>query len=292
MEALFEQLQDDTRSFWQNPSAGGGRGIRRLDAMPSPDDFFRDYVATSTPVVISSGGTASSPAACFKAAAGDAASRGSAWDDVSTLIGRRRRRRSALDDDGDDDNDDGLEVTVDFTPDGRGDCVVDVARSNMVLSSSDHCCGSNGSGGGGSSSSNSGSNGSNGNSGRGGGSGTGEVGETGQGSGNSVNHTGDAAAGLGNDSTTAVFVKPEERRVNFETFLGMLSEKSTAAASSVSSVGSGSSSSTPRSSSDDTVGEVPYLSHQVRGAHRRTSMYYTCVLSCAVKPVCELRHVC
>eukprot|EP00903_Cladosiphon_okamuranus_P016618 g15329.t2 len=96
MEELFEQLQDDTRSFWQSPSAG----VRRLDSMPSSSDFFRDYVATSTPVVISGGASA-----CLKA------SRGS-WDDLPSLA----RRGGAND----------LEVTVNFTPDGRGDCVVDV----------------------------------------------------------------------------------------------------------------------------------------------------------------------
>ncbi|CAN0008064.1 unnamed protein product, partial [Pylaiella littoralis] len=242
MEELFEQLQDDTQSFWQSPSAGGGGGggIRRLDAMPSPADFFRDYVATSTPVIISSVGTASS-AACFKAAA-----HCSTWEDVSTLVGRGRRGL-----DGDDDD---LEVTVDFTPDGRGDCVVDVARSMMLSSSSSSSNGISSKGG----------------------SKTSDVGKQEQGSGGSSNRPGNAT-GFGGDSpaaaaaaggggkeavpgTTAVFVKPEERRVNFETFLGMLSETATTA-SSVSSIG-GSSSTLRSNSSDDTDGEVAYLSHQ------------------------------
>ncbi|CAM9590057.1 unnamed protein product [Ectocarpus sp. 8 AP-2014] len=96
MEELFEQLQDDTRSFWQHPSSG----VRRLDTMPQPAEFFRDYVATSTPVILSGGG-------CFKGGG-----RRSCWDDLASLAGR---------------DSEGLEVTVDFTPDGRGDCVVDVA---------------------------------------------------------------------------------------------------------------------------------------------------------------------
>lgn len=214
MEELFEQLQDDTRSFWQSPSAG----VRRLDKMPSPSDFFRDYVATSTPVIISGGAST-----CLKA------SRGS-WDDLPSLAGR-----------GGSGN---LEVTVDFTPNGRGDCVVDVPRS-MFSDANSNTSRDDAAGGGvsvrqeeSSSCSTSGT----------------------AGAGGVVDATcsklapaaaPEATVSAAAAGTTAVFVKPEERRMEFETFLGMLS----AEGGSGNSCGSG---------VDGGGGEgVPYLSHQV-----------------------------
>lgn len=49
MEEIFEKLQDDTRSLWVSSS------VRRLKHMPSPTVFFKDFVATSTPVIIEGG---------------------------------------------------------------------------------------------------------------------------------------------------------------------------------------------------------------------------------------------
>lgn len=51
MEELFDTLQDDTQSLWLNPQSS----VRRLRQMPSPITFFKDYVATSTPVIIEGG---------------------------------------------------------------------------------------------------------------------------------------------------------------------------------------------------------------------------------------------
>lgn len=51
MEQLFETLQEDTQSLWQNPHGS----VRRLRRMPSAGTFFREYVATSTPVIIEGG---------------------------------------------------------------------------------------------------------------------------------------------------------------------------------------------------------------------------------------------
>lgn len=51
MEELFKTLQEDTQSLWQNPHGS----VRRLRRMPSAATFFRDYVATSTPVIIEGG---------------------------------------------------------------------------------------------------------------------------------------------------------------------------------------------------------------------------------------------
>lgn len=203
MEELFEQLQDDTRSFWQSPSSG----VRRLDTMPLPADFFRDYVATSTPVILSGGG-------CFK---GDG---GSCWDDLSSLAGR---------------DSEGLEVTVDFTPDGRGDCVVDVGESMLSecpTSDADVERNSNTEGD--------------------------AVGVEGSRrscrTGGAVNGGAAAAASC----SRAVFVKPEERRMKFETFVSTLLMEAAARAG-------GESSSTRECASGSGVGKgVPYLSHQVR----------------------------
>lgn len=218
MEELFEQLQDDTRSFWQSPSAG----VRLLDRMPSPSDFFRDYVATSTPVIISGGAST-----CLKASRG-------AWDDLHSLAGRGGA--------GD------LEVTVDFTPDGRGDCVVDVPHGML----SRRPTSSDVNGGNGSRSHAAG--------------GVSAMEEW-----SSSSSTGGTAGARGVDvskparappaleatvptavaDTTAAFVKPEERRMKFETFLGMLLEEG----------GNGSPSG---SGARGGVREgVPYLSHQV-----------------------------
>lgn len=217
MDKLFEQLQDDTRSFWQSPSAG----VRRLDRMPSPSDFFRDYVATGTPVVISGGASA-----CLKASR-------DAWDDLASLAGRG----------GSGDQ----KVTVDFTPNGRGDCVVDVPRNMLRRRSTSGDVNSNASGGtagGGVSAKleeeDSSSRGA-----------TGTMVDPGR---VDVSKPAPVAApdatvsaGAG---TTAVFVKPEERRMEFKTFIGLLEEG-----------GSG----VPCSSGTDGGGGegVPYLSHQV-----------------------------
>ncbi|CAM9666830.1 unnamed protein product [Ectocarpus fasciculatus] len=204
MEELFEQLQDDTRSFWQSPSSG----VRRLDTMPSPADFFRDYVATSTPVIISGGG-------CFKGGG-----RG-CWDDLSSLAGR---------------DSEGPEVTVDFTPDGRGDCVVDVADSMLSeRPASDADAKRNSTTGGGAA----------------GVEGSGRSCRTG--AGDAANGGAAAAAG-----TTAVFVKPEERRMKFETFVSTLLTEAAAKAGDESSSTRGCT-----TGGGGGQGEgVPYLSHQ------------------------------
>lgn len=164
MDDLFEQLQDDARSLWC-PST-----VKRLDGMPSPDLFYKEYVATSTPVIISGGA--------------ETLRRAASWDDLAFLA------------------EPDLEVTVDFTPDGRGDCVV-----NLGSSRSREC----------------------------------ERCEL-----EAVN----GPAGVNN--TSWVFVKPEERKIRFSSFLDvMLSRDGQSIASS-------------RSCSGGSKGdEVPYLSHQV-----------------------------
>lgn len=205
MEALYEQLQDDTRSFWQSPSAG----VHRLESMPSPADFFRDYVATSTPVIISGGA-----AACLKA-------EHQCWADLSALVGRSS---------GD------LEVTVDFTPDGRGDRVVDVPDS-ILTSRSPHSNGDS----------------------------TGREDAGGADAGaeerSSTSETGVAdcsrRAAVPGSGTTAVFVKPEERRMKFEAFVGMLSAAPSATG------GNGRSAPGESSGCCCEGNGVPYLSHQV-----------------------------
>lgn len=215
MEQLFEQIQDDTQAFWQNSASG----VRRLDKMPSPADFFRDYVATSTPVVISGGASS-----FLKTSHGS-------WDDLPSLAGR-----------GGSGN---LEVTVDFTPNGRGDCVVEVPHGMLSGHSDDDVNGNDSSRG----------------------DAAGEVGVTKEeSSGRGSSGKAVDAGGVGGVSespppaaapevtlstagagTTAVFVKPEERRMRFEAFIDMLSAES----------GSG----TPGGVNG---GEgVPYLSHQV-----------------------------
>lgn len=104
-------LQDDTQSLWVNPQSS----VRRLSRMPSPTTFFKDYVSTSTPVIIEGG------AASWNAA--------KSWDLESLCRANPE-----------------LEVTVDYTPDGRGDCVVDLDANNQVLGKVES--GSDGSGGG------------------------------------------------------------------------------------------------------------------------------------------------
>lgn len=185
MEDLFEQLQDDTRSFWQSPSS-----IQRLGAMPSATAFFREYVATSTPVIISGG------ASGWKAA--------HSWDNLASLA---------------EDNPE-LEVTVDFTPDGRGDCVVDLSNVQKGRNVN----------------------------------------------GAEVEQSGDMC------SDGPVFVKPEERRIKFKTFVGMLSTAAESmAAATEGSFGRGG------SSSGDSCEGVPYLSHQV-SVYTRLSV--DCVARC------------
>lgn len=164
MEDLFEELQDDARSLWR-PST-----VKRLDGMPSPDLFYKEYVATSTPVIISGGA--------------ETLRRAASWDDLTFLA------------------EPDLEVTVDFTPDGRGDCVV-----NLGSGRSRECekCELEG-----------------------------------------VNATG------GVNNTPWVFVKPEERKIRFRSFVDvMLSRDDQSIASS-----------RPRSG-ESKGNEVPYLSHQV-----------------------------
>ncbi|CAM9165656.1 unnamed protein product [Ectocarpus sp. 12 AP-2014] len=201
MEELFEQLQDDTRSFWQNPSSG----VRRLDTMPPPAEFFRDYVATSTPVILSGAG------GCFKGGG-----RRICWDDLASLAGR---------------GSEGLEVTVDFTPDGRGDCVVDVADSMPSEHPTSDANAKRDSP-------------------TGGGAATGAEGSRRScGAGDAGNGGAPAAAG----TTTAVFVKPEERRMKFEAFVSTLLKEAEAKA--------GDESSSTRTSGG-VGGGVPYLSHQ------------------------------
>lgn len=213
MEVLYEQLQDDTRSFWQSPSAG----VRRLDSMPAPADFFRDYVATSTPVIVS--GAAS---ACLKAER-------HCWGDLSSLAGR------SLGD---------LEVTVDFTPDGRGDCIVDVPESIMTNNSRP-------SNGGGTHKSSSSSN-------YRGGTGVAENRAACRDSASEMGIAGCAREAAGTASAaTAVFVKPEERRIKFGAFVDMLSAASSAVARD------GRSDSGERSGCSSGGDGVPYLSHQV-----------------------------
>lgn len=222
MEELFEQLQDDTRSFWQHPSSG----VRRLDTIPPPAEFFRDYVATSTPVILSGGG-------CFKGGG-----RRSCWDDLASLAGR---------------DSEGLEVTVDFTPDGRGDCVVDVADSMLSeRPTSDANAMRDSSTGGGAA----------------GVEGSRRSCKTGD----AVNGEGGAAAAAG---TTAVFVKPEERRMKFEAFVSTLLKEAAAKAGDESS-------STRGCTSGGVGGGVPYLSHQVCYAHDVGLLSETIVQPCRV----------
>ncbi|CAM9627582.1 unnamed protein product [Sphacelaria rigidula] len=106
MEELFKTLQEDTQSLWQNPHGS----VRRLRRMPSAATFFRDYVATSTPVIIEGGV--------------------SSWDAVRSWdlesLGRTNPE---------------LEVTVDCTPDGKGDCVVCLGSDGRADSGS---CGDSG----------------------------------------------------------------------------------------------------------------------------------------------------
>lgn len=220
MEELFEQLQDDTRSFWQSPSAG----VRRLDRIPSPSDFFRDYVATSTPVIISGGAST-----CLRASRG-------AWDDLPSLAGRGGAGS--------------LEVTVDFTPDGRGDCVVDVPRSILSRHSSRSDVDSNGSSPGDAAAGGVGE--------KEGGSCSGDTSGTAGAGGVGVSKPApapapapEAKASTAVAGTAAVFVKPEERRMEFETFVGMLLAEGARDNPCGSGVSGGG-------------GEgVPYLSHQV-----------------------------
>ena len=199
MDELFEQLQDDTRSFWQSPTA-----IRRLDAMPPAAAFVRDYVATSTPVIISGG------------ISGWRASR--SWDNLASLAG----------------NNPELEVTVDFTPDGRGDCVVDLAHFEKTSHDDDddrrRACRE----------------------------------ATAAPCDTRVDSGAQGGAKGGSKGVAAVFVKPEERRMKFAAFVAMLSTAAEVAPRTEGRHGGdpafrGESS---RSSSKD--GEVPYLSHQVR----------------------------
>lgn len=189
MDELFEQLQDDTRSFWQSPNA-----IRRLDAMPPATTFFRDYVATSTPVIISGG------------VSGWNAAR--SWNDLVSLA---------------DENPE-LEVTVDFTPDGRGDCVVDVGLFEQSSQDDD---------------------------------GRGACrGETAA--------PCDGGAGGGAKFGATVFVKPEERIIKFAAFVDMLSTAAEAAPSEDGFGGEPAAFRGVGSQSSSKGSEVPYLSHQVR----------------------------
>lgn len=89
MEDIYAKLQDDTRSLWQSPR----ESVKRLKQVPSASTFFKDYVATSTPVIIAGGASGWKAASC--------------WD-LDTL--------SRVNQD--------LDVTVDWTPSGRGDCIV------------------------------------------------------------------------------------------------------------------------------------------------------------------------
>eukprot|EP00752_Nemacystus_decipiens_P010892 g9685.t1 len=218
MEELFDQLQDDTRSFWQSPSGG----VRRLDRMPSTSDFFRDYVATSTPVIISGGAST-----CLKASRG-------AWEDLPSLAGRGGAGK--------------LEVTVDFTPNGRGDCVVDVPRSMLSEhstrrdgnSSADRADAASGESAKEEEGSRRGC--------TGGALGTGgvDLGEPAPAPAPAPEATVSTAVA----GATAVFVKPEERRMKFETFVGMLLAEGERESPCGSGFGVGG-------------GEgVPYLSHQ------------------------------
>lgn len=202
MDELFEQLQDDTRSFWQSPSA-----IRRLDAMPPATTFFRDYVATSTPVIIS-GGVSGWNAARF-------------WDDLASLAG---------------DNPE-LEVTVDFTPDGRGDCVVEdlgLLEKNRQDDGDDDGRGA-----------------------------CREETAAASCDGGADGGAKDAAKG-GANRGAAVFVKPEERRIKFAAFVDMLSTAAEATAPSEDRCGDSAPVRGGSSGSSSTGSEVPYLSHQVR----------------------------
>lgn len=90
MDDIFEKLQDDTSSLWQSPA----ESVKRLKQVPSAATFFKEYVATSTPVIIAGGASA------WKAT--------SSWD-LDSLARENPE----------------LEVTVDWTPNGRGDCVVE-----------------------------------------------------------------------------------------------------------------------------------------------------------------------
>lgn len=98
MDDLFAKLQDDTRSLWQSPR----ESVKRLKKVPSAATFYKEYVATSTPVIIAGGASA------WKAA--------SSWN-LETLAQVSPS----------------LEVTVDCTPDGRGDCVVEAPDGTAMF---------------------------------------------------------------------------------------------------------------------------------------------------------------
>lgn len=201
MDELFEQLQDDTRSFWQSPNA-----IRRLDAMPPATTFFRDYVATSTPVIISGG------------VSGWNASR--SWDDLASLAG---------------DNPE-LEVTVDFTPDGRGDCVVDRGVFDQNNQDDSDACGACREE-------------------------TAAPCDRGADGGADGGAKGGARSGVKRGA--AVFVKPEERRIKFAAFVDMLSTAAQATPPEGGFGGEPAASRGESSQSSSKGSEVPYLSHQV-----------------------------
>lgn len=200
MDELFEQLKDDTRSFWQSTTA-----IRRLDAMPPAITFYRDYVATSTPVIISGG------------VSGWNAAR--SWDDLVSLAG---------------DNPE-LEVTVDFTPDGRGDCVVNLGLFEQNSQDDDDRCGAC-------------------------------RGETDApcdgGADGGVDNGTKGGATVGAKGEATVFVKPEERRIKFAAFVDMLSAAE-AAPSEGRFSGEPAAFRGESSRSSSKASEVPYLSHQV-----------------------------
>lgn len=107
------------------------------------------------------------------------------------------------------------EVTVDFTPDGKGDCVIDSNPRSGV----DHSCGSGG------------------------------------------------ALPAYSESNSSIFVKPEERRMKFASFVDLLSETGTSP-TPYPHQGAEDLSERARcrgsNGSGDGKAGVPYLSHQVR----------------------------
>ena len=91
MHELLSDLQENVAGLW------APRAVQRI-RNPSPEDFFRRYIATNTPVIIE--GALSS------------------WADTAQWTPEALVHRAGE-----------LTVTVDVTPDGYGDCV----KSNLFV---------------------------------------------------------------------------------------------------------------------------------------------------------------
>jgi Cupin-like domain len=91
MQELLSELQENVSGLW------APRAVQRI-RNPTPEDFFRTYIATNTPVIIE--GALSS------------------WADAAQWTTEALVHRAGE-----------LNVTVDVTPDGHGDCV----KSNLFV---------------------------------------------------------------------------------------------------------------------------------------------------------------